>query len=161
MTGGHSRLGANDRGSFSRGVTQDYDTEFSSISVRLRNPCERPLKIADLRTTSTYSRAWCAHDVRHTNITRTSPAHALASRRHNKLMLGSLRLTPIILRGYKCRQCRAAHSSAACTGMFGNVMFCCVLLLGAAAGVLGSHFRGGIIMVRPQPGGNETEVRPK
>ena len=26
MTGGHSRLGANDRGSFSRGVTQDYDT---------------------------------------------------------------------------------------------------------------------------------------
>ena len=45
-------------------------------------------------------------------------------------------------------------------GMFGNAIFCCVLLLGAAAGVLGSHFRGGIFMVRPQPGGNETEVKP-
>ena len=59
--------------------------------------------------------------------------------------------------GYKCRRRGAAHSSATCTGMFKNVIFCCVLL-GAAAGVLGSHFRGGIIMVRPQPGGNETEV---
>ena len=26
MTGGYSRLGANDWGAFSRGVTQDYDT---------------------------------------------------------------------------------------------------------------------------------------
>ena len=33
MTGGHSRLGANDLGSFSRGVTQDYDTGRSTCAA--------------------------------------------------------------------------------------------------------------------------------
>ena len=38
MTGGHSRLGANDRGSFPRGVTQDYDNGTSAGNYMDREP---------------------------------------------------------------------------------------------------------------------------
>ena len=47
VTGGHSRLGANDRGSFSRGVTQDRDFGPAGILVRAdraKIPRKRPDK---------------------------------------------------------------------------------------------------------------------
>lgn len=39
-----------------------------------------------------------------------------------------------------------------------GVILRCLLLFYAAAGAVGTHFRGGIIMVRPQPDGRNNEV---
>ena len=39
-----------------------------------------------------------------------------------------------------------------------QAVFNLILLMYAVSGVFSSHFRGGIIMVRPQPGGAPKEV---